>query len=159
MTAVMRSLMIAGASLGLCFGLPGQVRAHAIESTLTYLNGDLQLRSSFSTGAPAAGAVVRLLKADGSAGQELGHMDASGTLQLTLPSMKQGTVDLQIDGGPGHRDYLALPIEQGKVQLDSISQSETSAAPWLALLGGSGAGLGLYGSAALVGRVRRQRIG
>ena len=83
MTAVMRSLMIAGASLGLCFGLPGQVRAHAIESTLTYLNGDLQLRSSFSTGAPAAGAVVRLLKADGSAGQELGHMDAITTIRAS----------------------------------------------------------------------------
>ena len=159
MTALVRNLVIAGASLGLSLSTADLARAHAIESTLTYLNGDLQLRSNFSTGSPAAGAVVRLLKADGSKGAELGQMDANGTLQLALPVVRQGTLDIQIDGGPGHRDYLALPIEQGQVQLDAVSQDNSTAAPWLALLGGSGAGLGLYGCAALVGRVNLSRIG
>ena len=122
MTAFVRCLVIAGTSLGLSLSTADLARAHAIESTLTYLNGDLQLRSNFSTGAPAAGAVVRLLKADGSKGAELGQMDANGTLQLALPVVRQGTLDIQIDGGPGHRDYLALPIEQGQVQLDAVSQ-------------------------------------
>ena len=42
-----------------------------MESTLRYLDGQLELNSSFSTGEPVEGAVVRLLEADGSAGAEL----------------------------------------------------------------------------------------
>jgi len=34
--------------------------------------------------------------------------------------MKDGRVDLQVDGGPGHRDYLELPIKAGQVQLDQV---------------------------------------
>ena len=50
--------------------LPG--RAHQIESALQYLDGDLELSSQFSNGEPTKGAVVRLLDADGNAGEELG---------------------------------------------------------------------------------------
>ena len=43
-------------------------KAHQIESALQYLDGDLQLSSSFSNGEPTQGAVVRLLNADGTPG-------------------------------------------------------------------------------------------
>ena len=46
--------------------LPAQ--AHQIESALNYLDGTLELTSSFSNGEPAEGAVVRLLNPDGSTG-------------------------------------------------------------------------------------------
>ena len=72
-------------------------KAHQIESALQYLDGDLQLSSSFSNGEPTQGAVVRLLNADGTPGQELGRTDAEGRLSLDLSSVGNGTVDLQVD--------------------------------------------------------------
>ena len=95
-------------------------RAHQIESALQYLDGDLQLSSSFSNGEPTQGAVVRLLNADGTPGQELGRTDADGRLSLDLRTVGNGTVDLQVDGGPGHRDYLELPVHDGEVNLNEV---------------------------------------
>ena len=95
-------------------------KAHQIESALQYLDGDLQLSSSFSNGEPTQGAVVRLLNADGTPGQELGRTDAEGRLSLDLSSVGNGTVDLQVDGGPGHRDYLELPVRDGEVNLNEV---------------------------------------
>ena len=95
-------------------------RAHQIESALQYLDGDLQLSSSFSNGEPTQGAVVRLLNADGTPGQELGRTDAEGRLSLDLSTVVNGTVDLQVDGGPGHRDYLELPVQDGEVNLNEV---------------------------------------
>ena len=46
---------------------------------------------------------------------ELGRTDAEGRLSLDLSSVGNGTVDLQVDGGPGHRDYLELPVQDGEV--------------------------------------------
>lgn len=94
--------------------------AHQIESALQYLDGDLQLSSRFSNGEPTQDAVVRLLNPDGSPGQELGRTDASGRLTLDLRRVTDGVVDLQIDGGPGHRDYLEVPVSSGQVNLDDV---------------------------------------
>ena len=98
------------------------VQAHQIESALSYLDGTLELTSQFSNGEPTQGAVVRLLNPDG-AGQELGRTDASGRLQLNLRGVADGVVDLQVDGGPGHRDYLELPVTQGEVNLDAVAST------------------------------------
>ena len=95
-------------------------KAHQIESALHYLGGDLQLSSSFSNGEPTQGAVVRLLNADGTPGLELGRTDTEGRLSIDLSSVGNGTVDLQVDGGPGHRDYLELPIQDGEVNLNEV---------------------------------------
>ena len=95
-------------------------KAHQIESALNYLDGDLQLSSNFSNGEPTQGAVVRLLNADGTPGQELGRTDADGRLSLDLSTVVNGTVDLQVDGGPGHRDYLELPVHNGAVNLNEV---------------------------------------
>ena len=95
-------------------------KAHQIESALQYLDGDLQLSSSFSNGEPTQGAIVRLLNADGTPGQELGRTDADGRLSLDLRTVGNGTVDLQVDGGPGHRDYLELPVHDGEVNLNEV---------------------------------------
>ena len=99
---------------------PAAVQSHGIESSLQYLSGSLELSSGFSTGEPAQGAIVRLLQADGNPGRELGRMDANGKLTLELPALDDGEVDLQVDGGPGHRDYLELPIKRGEVNLDAV---------------------------------------
>ena len=104
--------------IGSALSTPGC--AHQIESALHYLDGDLQLSSSFSNGEPTQGAVVRLLKSDGSPGQELGRTDADGRLVLDLSDVDNGVVDLQVDGGPGHRDYLELPVSSGQVNLDEV---------------------------------------
>ena len=84
-------LLIATASVGLWQGQPAQ--AHAIESTLNYLNGSLELHSKFSTGTPVEGALVRILDANGIPGQELGRMDQEGRLSLTLPEIQEGNLD------------------------------------------------------------------
>ena len=114
MLRVLASLLVFG-GLG---AIP--VQAHQIESALHYLNGELELTSSFSNGEPTQGAVVRLLNADGSAGQELGHTDQAGRLTLNLDTVPDGVVDLQIDGGPGHRDYLEMPVQAGQVELEEV---------------------------------------
>ena len=95
-------------------------KAHQIESALHYLDGDLQLSSHFSNGEPTQGAVVRLLNANGTPGQELGRTDTEGRLSIDLSSVGNGTVDLQVDGGPGHRDYLELPVQDGEVDLNEV---------------------------------------
>ena len=95
-------------------------KAHQIESALHYLDGDLQLSSNFSNGEPTQGAVVRLLNADGTPGKDLGRTDADGRLSLDLSTVVNGTVDLQVDGGPGHRDYLELPVHDGAVNLNEV---------------------------------------
>lgn len=95
-------------------------KAHQIESALQYLDGDLQLSSSFSNGEPTQGAVVRLLNADGTPGLELGRTDTEGRLSIDLSSVGNGTVDLQVDGGPGHRDYLELPVQDGEVDPNEV---------------------------------------
>ena len=61
-------------------------------------------------------------------------MDASGRLQVNLPDLTDGLVDLQVDGGPGHRDYLTLPLEQGRVNLDEVVSAPRpfKALPWAA---------------------------
>ena len=96
------------------------VQAHQIESALSYLDGTLELSSSFSNGEPTKGAVVRLLNADGSAGTELGRTDASGKLKLDLSGVDNGVVDLQVDGGPGHRDYLEMRVNDGEVNPEAV---------------------------------------
>ena len=159
MGRLMQGFVLTAAGSALAMGLPQAAHAHAIESTLSYLNGTLELRSSFSTGEPAAGALVRMLEEDGTPGAALGQIDQNGVVQLTLPALSEGTVDLQIDGGPGHRDYLTLPIENGAVQLDAVTQHPAGHPRLLALLGTAGAAAGLYGGLVLVGRVRRSRPG
>lgn len=134
--------------------MPRQATAHAIESSLHYLNGSLELSSSFSSGEPAKDAVVRLLQADGSPGQELGRMGEDGRLALTLPpDLHNGRVDLQVDGGPGHRDYLELPVRNGKVQLDQVSEHpgrQRELFQWAGITA-------LLGSTGLLVSVRRSR--
>ena len=115
-----RFALIATTALGLALTQPHPAEAHGVESSLRYLDGQLELTSSFSTGEPVKGAVVRLLQADGTPGEELGRINAKGRLQMTLPELGDGLVDLQVDGGPGHRDYLTLPLQQGRVNLDEV---------------------------------------
>ena len=102
-------------------GSPSQ--AHQIETALDYLEGDLELSSRFSNGEPASGAVIRLLNKNGSPGPELGRTDENGQLRLDLSGVGDGRHELQVDGGPGHRDYLEIPVNAGRVQLDGVARS------------------------------------
>ena len=116
MRAAFATLLIAAA-----IGAPSQ--AHQIETALDYLQGDLELRSHFSNGEPATGAVIRLLNQDGSPGPELGRTDENGLLRLDLSDVSDGRHDLQVDGGPGHRDYLEIPVTAGRVRIDEVVQA------------------------------------
>jgi nickel transport protein len=102
---------------------PTPGRAHGIESSLDRLGplssgfdpaqagGErLQLASRFSNGLPAREASVRLVP-PGAAGSpiELGRTDAEGRLTFTLPAQASLDWEIQVDAGPGHRDYLELP--------------------------------------------------
>ena len=144
MTVFSRRLLVTCTALGLGVMAGQQAQAHGIESSLRYLDGQLELSSSFSTGEPVEGAAVRLLNADGTPGEELGEIGANGQLVLTLPDLVEGVLDLQVDGGPGHRDYLELPIRQGSVLLDEVVQNQFTALPAFAWLGAP-ALLGLTG--------------
>ena len=85
--------------------------SHAIESSLERLSSltdHLVLDSRFGNGEPADDAVVRLVPPNGEP-IEVGRTDASGQLRFQLPSNATSAWELQVDRGPGHRDYLELP--------------------------------------------------
>lgn len=111
-------------------GNGGAARAHAIESSLERLQSvrdGLTLQSHFSSGEPTANALVRLVPPDGAQAVEVGRTDASGRLSFALPKGSNGTWEVQVDGGPGHRDYLELPVQKGQAQLDRLSQQPSPA--------------------------------
>ena len=138
-----------------CLGLSaGAAWAHGIESRLSPLRGltdQLQLHSQFSNGEPTRDAVVRLVPPHGQP-VELGRTDGQGQLSFALPKGANGAWELQVDGGPGHRDYLEMPLQAGQVQLDRISeQSHPAQGDWRLGLGGLGAAAMLLG----LQRIRR----
>jgi nickel transport protein len=107
---------------------PGAARAHGIESNLERLEGlsagvdfsrtasgsrapapRLQLESRFSSGVPASEAAVRLVPPNAGPPIELGRTDTRGQLTFALPAQAGNDWEIQVDAGPGHRDYLELP--------------------------------------------------
>jgi nickel transport protein len=90
------------------------VHAHGIESTLerlgrSTLSSPYQLESKFSTGVPARDAAVRMVSPTGDTSVELGHTNGDGQLTFTLPAQARADWEVQVDAGPGHRDYVELP--------------------------------------------------
>ena len=120
------SALLASAAL-LALAHPQAASAHAIQSTLETV-GSLSraytsssagpgtaaaaprfaLASSFSTGVPVADASVKLVPPGGPP-IALGRTDARGQLNFQLPAGAGTDWEIQVDGGPGHRDYLELP--------------------------------------------------
>ena len=126
---------------------PASAHAHGIESSITRLQSlsdSLMLESRFSNGEPTTDAVVRLVAPDGNT-MELWRTDAQGQLSFALPKQANGEWELQVDGGPGHRDYLEMPVQAGQAQLDQISRHHHHGNPigWLSALGATAMLLGL----------------
>ncbi len=152
------------AALGLALApalSPAPAGAHAIESNLEHVHphpsGGLQagvaasaeqlrLTASFSTGQPVVAAAVRLAPPDGGDAINLGRTDATGSLTFTLPSQARANWELQVDGGPGHRDYLELPGVTAQARPAGGSAEFTQTARHLGLLALVGC-LGLGGLA------------
>jgi nickel transport protein len=110
-TAALVTASLVTAALALA-SAQSAARAHAIESSLERLSGltnTLQLESRFGNGEPASNASVRLVPPGGGTAIEIGRTDASGQLRFQLPKAAGGDWELQVDRGPGHRDYLELP--------------------------------------------------
>ena len=111
--------LAAGLGVALALAAADQpARAHAIESSLERVSGltdSLVLQSRFSPEQPASNAEVRLVSPSGHS-IALGRTDASGTLRFALPKGVGADWELQVDQGPGHRDYLELPAASGRVQ-------------------------------------------
>jgi len=84
---------------------------------------------------------------------DLGRTNSQGRLAFALPNNANGEWELRVDGGPGHRDYLAMPVHAGQAQLDQISENDHPplGGGWLAGLGGLGAAAMLLG----LQRIRR----
>jgi hypothetical protein len=112
MTALRRPLPVAAALLSMAVGLAAApALAHGLESSLERvadLNSTFELKSQFSTGVPAAGAAVTLVAPAGQS-VAVGHTDVQGQLRFQLPAVVDGSWEVRVDQGPGHRDYLELP--------------------------------------------------
>jgi nickel transport protein len=146
----LRRLAFTGALLLLS---PGLARAHGIQSSVTHLAGSndkLLVQSAFSSGMPTTDAVVRLVPPGGQP-LEVGRTDSQGQLSFALPKNANGDWELQVDGGPGHRDYLEMPVRAGQAQLDQLSEHDHPP------LGGMVAGLGGLGAAAMLLGLQRTR--
>lgn len=116
MVASMPVLRLSLVAAGFAFALLGAPAAHShgIQSTIERLGGltasrPFQLESRFSSGLPAKDAAVRMVSPDGATAVELGHTDATGQLTFRLPSQARANWEVQVDAGPGHRDYIELP--------------------------------------------------
>ena len=136
-------------------------QAHAIQTNLeAFRNNHLVLlQSSFGNGQPAEAALVTLVPPGGGQPIPVGRTNSKGELSFSLPSNAHGEWDVQVDGGPGHRDYLSLPVNNGQADLNRISdghppKSPDRLSPW-PLVGTVG---GLMGgcTALLLGRHRRR---
>ena len=149
-----RSLLpLLAGSIGLLL-LPIGARAHGIETNLQrFGNLSAGLQTPYSNGLPAGDASVRLLVPGGEA-ISLGRTNAEGKLSFQLPARASADWEIQVDAGPGHKDYLELPPRQP--QLGAVS-SHSETGPLLAMrhLGG----LGLFGLLGAAGGLlwRRQR--
>ncbi|MEB3335583.1 MAG: hypothetical protein VKP70_11435 [Cyanobacteriota bacterium] len=111
--ASFRLPLLAGGVLLALMAAPA-ARAHGIQSTLERLDGlvsktPYQLESRFSSGLPARDATVRMVSPDGTASVDLGHTNAEGQLTFSLPAQAKADWEVQVDAGPGHRDYLEIP--------------------------------------------------
>ena len=111
--ALRMPLLIVGCTLA--FLATPVVHAHGIESSLERLGGSTlrspyQLESKFSTGLPARDAAVRMVNPTGDISVELGYTNGAGQLTFTLPSQARADWEVQVDAGPGHRDYVELPV-------------------------------------------------
>lgn len=106
-----RSFLLSGLTAAAVLLLaPGGARAHGIQSSLERFGGlSAQLESSFSSGDPARDAEVRLVPPGGGAPIALGHTDSQGRLSFRLPAQASPDWEIQVDAGPGHRDYLEVP--------------------------------------------------
>ena len=113
--------LVVGLGLALSCGVAERAaRAHALESSLERVSGltdSLVLQSRFSPEQPASDAEVRLVSPSGES-IALGRTDASGSLHFTLPKGVGADWELQVDQGPGHRDYLELPAAHGQARPD-----------------------------------------
>jgi len=75
----------------------------------------------FLHGEPSSDAAVHLLPPDGSDPVEIGRTDATGNLSFTLPTDLDGTWEIQVvDGGPGHRDYLEMPVRGSELRPQEV---------------------------------------
>ncbi|MCT0217787.1 hypothetical protein KQ304_02060 [Synechococcus sp. CS-1329] len=142
---------------------PGRVEAHAIESSLDRLESlreGLMLESHFSNGEPVKGAMVRLVPPDGGQPVEVGQMSDEGRLSFSMPKGANGDWELQVDAGPGHRDFLEVPTQAGQAQLDRVSSADRIQNPSLFSVRQRGSLLligGITGLGALVGGLAVQR--
>ena len=158
-----------------CFGAAvmtaaGSAQAHAIQTNLEAFRNNhvLLLQSSFGNGQPAQAALVSLVPPGGQP-IPVGRTNSKGQLSFALPSDANGEWDVQVDGGPGHRDYLSLPINKGQADLTRISDghrptprewlsawlsASNLASPWILV----GAVVGVIGGcpALLLGHHRRR---
>ena len=118
----------------------GPAMAHALDSSL---NRTFALTSQFSTGVPAAGAVVTLVAPAGQT-VAVGRTDATGQLRFQLPEQVDPSWEVRVDQGPGHRDYLELPGGAAERRSTLSSAGLTRFRP-LASLAWGGAALVLVG--------------
>lgn len=145
-------LLAGGCALALLWG--PAVRAHGIESSLERLDAltrlsPYQLESRFSSGVPAKDAAVRMVSPDGTAAVELGHTNAEGQLTFQMPAQARADWEVQVDAGPGHRDYIELPA------ISASSLHSQSVHPFKPL----GRALHSLGAVALLGAVGGLLIG
>lgn len=116
---------------------PAPARAHAIDSSLERVAGlsrTLELQSHFSSGEPAAGAKVSLVAPNGTT-LALGTTDAQGQLRFQIPAAADAAWEVRVDQGPGHRDYLELPVAPERGTMQSSGRIHPWAATPLLLLG------------------------
>lgn len=88
--------------------LLGGAHGAQLQASLPISSGRMELQSAFSNGQPARDAAVRLIPAQGGTPIELGRTDAQGRLAFALPERTGRDAEIQVDAGPGHRDWIEL---------------------------------------------------
>jgi nickel transport protein len=141
--------------------------AHGIQSTLEYLPSSasvagaesMELQSSFSTGVPARDATVRLLPPEGGQPIELGRTGEDGRITFKLPPTARAGWEIQVDAGPGHRDYLGPEDASSPPTGTGSTPHATRPFPhriWPGEFNGALTGIAVAGGVGLVAGLRRR---
>jgi nickel transport protein len=105
--------------------LPGKALAHAVQTNYL-LSNQLELQSTFSTGAPLKGAKVTVYAPNNPHRPWLqGVTDAQGRFAFLPDTAIEGNWEVTIRQ-QGHGDILTVPVGQDGVEFDLISQAASS---------------------------------
>ncbi|MEO1620040.1 MAG: carboxypeptidase regulatory-like domain-containing protein [Cyanobacteria bacterium J06632_3] len=141
-TRLRTQLLMFAATIGMAV-IPTQAMAHQVQTNyfINSQDGDsLELRTTFSNGAPLKGAKVTVSSpAQPFSKRTIGRTDDQGRFVFTPDTAVSGDWEVNIERA-GHQDILTIPVNEEKIDTELMAQTGNTdvhyaSSPW-AVVGG-----------------------